>query len=215
MVRISQQVLGVKVGYVYASWTVIGQPFSRGSNGRKGGVSWSVVAQCGCGRIDVIPVKNIVRQRTQQCRSCQTSQRNTKHSGCHTKLYVCWKNMRLRCQNPNDDSFHRYGGRGITICKEWNDFATFRAWAGQSGYQEQLTLERLDVNGNYGPKNCTWANRTVQARNRRTNKFLTFNGETKCVAEWAEQFGIRQGTLSFRIRAGWNVGKALATPVRQ
>lgn len=99
---------------------------------------------------------------------------------------------------------------GIRICEEWlHSFETFRDWALSNGYGEDLTLDRIDLNGDYSPLNCRWASPKEQARNRRSN--VLYKG--KCLAQWAEENGIRTDTLNFRLRAGWPIEKALSTPV--
>ena len=91
--------------------------------------------------------------------------------------------MRKRCQNPNAYNYDNYGGRGISVCEEWNDYYTFRDWSLGNGYQDDLSIDRIDVNGNYQPDNCRWVTRDVQANNRRTNRILEMDGEFHTVAE--------------------------------
>jgi len=214
--RTAAQVRGVKPGVQANAWTVIGIPFSRGkADSRRGGVNWAVVAQCSCGRVCVLGVKSICDDRTTNCRSCQTAKRNTVHGGCRTPLYVCWRNMRSRCESPGSDDFHRYGARGISVCSEWHDFGTFRSWAMDSGYRPSLTLERKRVNEGYCPDNCTWADRTQQARNRRSSRFIEHDGKRLTLIEWAHKTGIGQSTINFRLKSGWSVTDALTKPPRR
>lgn len=120
--------------------------------------------------------------------------------------------MKGRCFNPNDKSFHNYGGRGITVCDEWaNDFASFRDWSYANGYQEGLSIDRIDNEKNYAPNNCRWTTRRVQANNRRTNKIYTFNGKTQNVAQWASELGIKHHTLLLRLQK-WPLERALTEP---
>jgi len=122
--------------------------------------------------------------------------------------------MRSRCNNPNDQSYPRYGGRGISVCERWDRFEVFLADMGKRpapGY----SLDRTDNNGNYEPGNCHWATKTDQARNRRSNRRLTHDGRTMTLAEWAHAVALNQNTISRRIdRLGWSVARALTTPVR-
>ena len=122
--------------------------------------------------------------------------------------------MLTRCNNKNDTRYQWYGGRGITVCDRWSKFENFLADMGER--PEKMTLDRIDTNGNYCPENCRWATNKQQHRNKRSNRLLTHDGETKCVAEWAETVGISQGALASRIDVyGWSVEKALTTPVRK
>ena len=103
-----------------------------------------------------------------------------------------------------------YGGRGISVCDEWNEFKAFKEWAMNNGYSDQLTIDRINVNGNYEPDNCGWATQKEQCRNKRDNHYLTFQGETKTLIEWSELVGIRQETIRHRINDyGYTVEEAL------
>jgi hypothetical protein len=96
-----------------------------------------------------------------------------------------------------------YGGRGITYSEEWETYENFRDWALQNGYSDELTLDRIDTNDNYTPKNCRWATMKQQQNNRRNNIFFTFKGETQPISIWAERSGISASTLSWRLKNGW------------
>jgi hypothetical protein len=138
-----------------------------------------------------------------------------KHGGRHTRLYNIWTKMLQRCKNVNDVRYKDYGGRGIVVCEEWKDFAVFRDWALLNGYLETLTIERKNVNGNYEPNNCTWIPKGKQSENKRTTHYLTYNGKTKSVKQWADIFNIKHTTLLKRINySKWTVEKALTTPVK-
>lgn len=117
-----------------------------------------------------------------------------------------------RCTKPYCADYARYGGRGIQVCARWRDFANFVADMGQP--PAGMTLDRRDVNGHYEPSNCKWATSTEQNRNRRDNVLLTFDGRTAPMSAWAEERGIRKGTLWFRLQSGWDVERALTTPTR-
>ena len=117
-----------------------------------------------------------------------------------TRLHRIWGGMKDRCNNPKSKDVSRYGGRGIKICKEWDSsFLAFKEWAENNGYKEYLTIDRIDVNGNYEPSNCRWADLITQGRNRRNNKMVTAFGKTQCMASWAEEFNIPHQTLRERI----------------
>lgn len=113
-------------------------------------------------------------------------------------LYHVWRGMRMRCQSPNATSYELYGGRGITICPEWDDFWTFAFDMGDR--PPGTTLDRKDNDGPYSPENCRWASAYEQQRNGANAVFLTHNGETLCVTDWSKRFGITQSAISHRIR---------------
>jgi hypothetical protein len=133
-----------------------------------------------------------------------------KHGMFGTSTHTVWRKMLERCAKPYCADFPRYGGRGIAVCERWHDFKNFFADMGER--PDGLTLDRIDVNGNYEPSNCRWVDRTTQNRNRRDNVLLTHNGITAPIAEWAERIGMKKGSLWHRINAGWPVEKALSTP---
>ena len=134
--------------------------------------------------------------------------------GHYTRLYRIWLNMRRRCLNQKGVDWLYYGGRGITICEEWSNYANFHDWAMANGYCDDLTIERRDNDGNYEPENCLWATRKQQGRNKRSNRHLTFDGQTKTTAEWSEDLELGS-TLRMRLHRGWSIEKALTTKVEQ
>ena len=131
------------------------------------------------------------------------------------RLLNIWDSMKQRCYNKNHEAYSRYGGRGVSVCEEWrNDSRAFREWAVTHGYRDDLTLDRIDVNGNYCPDNCRWVTRKEQNNNRRDNHKLTLNGRTQSLPEWAEEIGLTYGGLYDRLRRGWPIEKVLAPRMR-
>ena len=190
----------------------------RAGTSKNGQVIWRCLCDCGK-EADVLSI-SLRRGLTRSCGclsrekvSERTTARNTTHGARHTKLYNTWRGMRERCENPSHKSYSDYGGRGISVCAEWQDFTAFQKWALASGYKDGLSLDRIDSNGNYEPSNCRWADKKQQSRNRRSNHLITYKGQTKTAIEWAEQFHINRDTLAMRLKAGWSVEKALETPV--
>ena len=125
--------------------------------------------------------------------------------------------MRLRCYDERNISYNRYGGRGITICDEWKeDVKAFYDWAMANGYNDSLTIERIDNDGNYFPENCRWATVKEQANNRRSNVLVTHKGKTQTMKEWANEVGIPYKVVWARMqKLGWSVERALTDPVRK
>lgn len=138
-----------------------------------------------------------------------------KHGLCGTRVYHEWTAMKDRCYNPNAQNYDRYGGRGIIMCDEWkNDVTKFADWVDSvGGFKKGLSVDRIDNNGPYAPWNCRLATAKEQLRNIRTNRILEYNGESHCMAEWAEMLGMKYSTLVNRLFKGWSVEKALTTPV--
>lgn len=126
--------------------------------------------------------------------------------------YTAWRSMHSRCGNPSRQDFHRYGGRGIKVCLEWDDFSQFLADMGHKP-SRMAQLGRIDNDGNYEPSNCRWETPTQQARNRRSSVMLEAFGMTQCLADWAGQYGIRGDTLTWRLKNRARPESALTTPV--
>ena len=136
------------------------------------------------------------------------------NNGKYTRLGRIYHNMKTRCNNPKYDKYQYYGGKGIGICEDWaNSYKAFEEWALANGYNDELTLDRVDVNGDYTPENCQWVSRKDQANNRTSNRMITYNGETKSLQRWADEIGMNYHTLSERIDAGWSVHDAMTKPV--
>lgn len=130
------------------------------------------------------------------------------------RIYRIWRAMRFRCTNPTHQDYPSYGGRGIKVCEEWSDFATFQSWAMAAGYTDDLTIDRIDNSGNYHPDNCRWVPMAVQNENKRRAKselLVERNGETKNLREWATETGIYYTTLHRRFMRGVR-GEALFAP---
>lgn len=134
--------------------------------------------------------------------------RFTKHGKRYSRLWNIWEHIKQRCYNHNNKD---YGGRSIAVCSEWrNDFQAFYDWAINNGYDDTLTIDRINVNGNYEPNNCRWVPNKQQARNRRNNRTFTINGETHCLSEWCEVLNLKRSTVSNRVNTlGWSIERAL------
>jgi hypothetical protein len=132
------------------------------------------------------------------------------HGMSTTKPYRVWLGMKTRCTNPNHKNYLQYGGRGITVCSEWSEnFESFYNWLLNNGYKEGLTVDRIDVNGNYEPSNCRLITQTEQTRNKRNNRYVTINGITKPLISWCEYYGISRNTVYDRLYRGLSVYRAL------
>ena len=135
------------------------------------------------------------------------------HGESHTRLHDIWCGMNNRC-DPNHAHAKCYGKRGIQICDEWKSYESFAKWARNNGFRDDLTIERIDVNGDYCPENCTWIPIGKQARNRRTTHWVVYNGEKMSLAEACERAGLPYKQVFWRMaRAGWSFEKAISTPM--
>lgn len=171
-------------------------------------VVWTCVCDCG-EEVNVIGT-SLRSGLTQSC-GCLKLEKITKHGESKTRLYSHWECMISRASNPNNARSHRYLERGIVVCEEWKEYKNFSKWAKENGYSDDLSLDRIDNDGDYKPSNCRWVDSKTQGNNRSTNNNITFNGKTQTLTQWAEEVGINKSTLSKRIHRGWEIERALTT----
>lgn len=199
----------------------------RSDTNKDGHPAW--VCRCDCGNETVVLGKYLKNGKIKSCGCYKKEQNKSRFSEynkslgkeCHgqstSRLYAIWCSMKSRCSEERGKAYKDYGGRGIKVCEEWkNSFECFRNWAMTNGYMEFLTIDRIDVNKGYFPENCRWVDVTAQNRNKRNNVKVCLNGETKCLAEWCEIFGISQSLVWHRVsRFNWSYEKAIKTPPRK
>lgn len=137
------------------------------------------------------------------------------HGLSGTRLYGIWSGMKNRCMNKGHPSYKHYGGRGIAVCDEWHDFLKFREWAEANGYEDKLTLDRVDNDGGYHPENCRWVNQEDQANNKRNTVRYDYRGGRYTIAELSEMSGVRKHILRNRIHNGMSVEDAASKPDRK
>lgn len=151
-----------------------------------------------------------------KCGNTYRNKLNSKHGMFGTKIYKVWESMKQRCYNPKCKAYSNYGARGITVCEEWHKFICFYEWSKASGYDEKLTIDRIDNNGNYHPSNCKWSTPKEQNNNSRSNNIVEYNGVRKNLTQWSELLGIHRDTLYSRIfERGWDIEKSLTMPLRR
>ena len=172
------------------------------------------LCKCECGNEVMVRANKLTSSYTNSCgclRRERMSKKATIHGKSHTKLYRTWFHMRQRCSDRNNKDYNRYGGRGITVCSEWeNDFQVFMNWALLNGYSDSLTLDRIDVDSGYYPENCRWSTNIEQMNNTRANHKISYCGQEKTIAEWARIAGLPYNTLYSRLfRYRWPIDKAL------
>lgn len=174
---------------------------------------WRCICNCN-GINEVIATTGHLRAGQVKSCGCLMSEIKTTHGGSYDKLYPTWRDMIIRCNDPNSNIYKYYGGRGISICDEWYDYNNFKMWCEDTKNDPNTTLDRIDVNGNYCPENCRWATKKEQARNKRNNIVIEYFGEIHTLVEWCEIFGLPYNVIQQRItRSGWDFWKAISTPL--
>lgn len=176
--------------------------------------------KCDCGNMTKVKSGNLMNGKTNSCGCIR--RKNTSELGRSRRVYSetekrlrsIWTDMLRRCEKPSNKDFHNYGARGIVVCNEWHSFDTFKEWSFENGYASSLSIDRVDVNGDYSPSNCKWATVTEQANNKRNTQFVNYNGEKISVANLSREKGVSYPTLLSRIKAGWDIETAVSKPVR-
>lgn len=202
----------------------------RVENSKNGSARWE--CKCECGKKTITLANHLKDGHTKSC-GCYSKEvaKNKalnnkyfyKHGLFSDKKYVrlshILNSMKKRCYNINNQNYKYYGGRGIKICNEWldeeNGLLNFYNWAINNGYKENLSIDRINVNGNYEPDNCRWATPKVQANNRTSNRMITYNEKTYNVTQWAEKLNMKPRVLADRIRRQWSIERAFLQPVRK
>lgn len=198
--KISKERIGKKFGKLTALEKI-------GTKGHR--AQWKFL--CDCGRVIEFDGSTVFTGRKTSC-GCDAEPRHfygncghKTHGESGTRLYRIWYDMKRRCSQPQNKYFKNYGGRGISVCKEWMEaYEPFSKWAHENGYRDDLTLDRIDNNLGYSPSNCRWSDVLTQANNRSNNHLIEFKGETLSMADTARKYGINYNTLRSRINKGQN-----------
>lgn len=203
-------VLKDKSGQRYGRLTVI----RRTENSKH--PKWECV--CDCGNIKSIYQSNLISGDAKSCGCYSLEEKiknNTTHGLSKTRLFRIYQGMKNRCYNQNIKGYKDYGAKGIIICKDWlDDFVSFYNWSLKNSYADNLTIDRINTNGNYEPNNCRWATMKEQENNRTNNHLITFQNKTQTLSQWADEIKMDMNRLYSRIvKLGWSVEKAITTPV--
>ena len=206
-----------------------GKKFDRltviGLSDKKSGRKSYWVCQCECGNKKLVRSDKLLGGLIRSCGCLKKEQDKinlgkTTHGdtpvGAHKRLWQTWQGMKQRTSNPNNKSYQRYCGRGITVCEEWREsYIAFRDWALKNGYDDSLTIDRIDNNGNYEPSNCRWVTPKEQCNNRRSNVLIEWNGKTKNIQQWADETGLPYKVLHDRYHRYGKTPPELFKPIQK
>lgn len=181
------------------------------------------VCLCDCGNYVTVRADCLKDGNTKSC-GCmnnelraQFGKSHLKHGdaqrGDHKRLHQIWASMKDRCKNQKSSAYKYYGAKGVKVCADWHEYENFKKWALENGYKKDLSIDRIDVNGDYCPENCRWVTHKEQMNNTTRNRIICFNGKEQTISQWSEETGINRDTLNNRLgRLGWSVEKAMTTP---
>lgn len=203
--------LEINHGDRYGRWTIIEEV--KRARGQKGSRHFMCVCDCGTTRRVSLSHMKQGLSKSCGCLSVEVStQKATKHGLSYNPMYGVWEDMIRRCTNPKYPRFDDWGGRGITVCREWMIFEKFVIWGESSGYKVNLLIERIDNDEGYSPDNCKWATMKEQGNNRRNNRLVTHLDETLTVTQWADRIGISHSGMCYRL-IHWDLPRALKAPI--
>jgi hypothetical protein len=199
-------------GQRYGMLSVISKTEKRNAAGN---IIWK--CRCDCGNEVEVCTLHLKDGHTQSCGCLGHKKRleaNTKHRLYHERIYKIWQGMKSRCQSKGTPNYQHYGAKGVTVCDAWQDFIPFYEWAMANGYSDDLSIDRINVYGNYEPSNCRWADRETQDNNRTDSHFITCNGKTQTITQWSRETGISYSAISWRLKSPyWTVEQALSKAV--
>ncbi len=195
-------------GQVFGEWTVL----QRAGKATSGNYKW--LCRCSCGTVKEVDGNSLRSGKSTRCRHCIIPHNKTKYSG--DPIQTIWSGMKQRCYDKKQSHYHLYGGRGISICDEWiSNPVEFYRWAYANGYKRGLSIDRIDNNKGYYPENCRFIKKEEQSSNRRTNRYITIDGEVDIMTGWCRRFGISRNTVKSWIARGYSEIEALTKPIQK
>lgn len=193
-------------GKKFGRLTVIEKSNERSS----GSIKW--ICTCECGNTVSVVSRDLRNGHTKSC-GCIPKGHKVEHGMSNTRIYNIWSHMRRRCKDKKREDYSRYGGKGITVCNEWESFSAFYEWAMANGYKDILTIDRIDNEKGYSPENCRWVDIYAQAQNRRCCLYYEKDGDIKTLAEWCRELELDYHLIYCRIRRGWSFDRAISEPI--
>lgn len=179
------------------------------------------LCECDCGKRKIVFQDCLMKGKSRSCGCLRTEElvaRFTKHGCCGSRIYNIYAKMKRRCYVESEERYEDYGGRGIRVCSEWlgeQGFENFHKWAMKNGYTDNLTIDRIDVNGNYEPSNCRWATYEEQSKNKRNNIVVTWNGKTQVLKDWCRELSLDYRTIKARFHKGWDIDRMFTEPIKK
>lgn len=195
-----------EIGKKYNHWTIL----EKAESNKYGQAKW--LCRCDCGNLRKLYLPYIKNGSSKSCGCCRREflkNQNIKHGMSNSKIYNIWSSMKGRCYTKTQTAYKHYGGRGIRVCDEWldkeNGFMNFYNWAMQNGYQEGLSIDRINVNGNYEPTNCRWVTKRTQSNNTRRNIYVIYNEENHTLKEWSDLLNLNYKAVFNRYQKGFSL----------
>lgn len=172
---------------------------------------------CDCGKKVLVAGSLVLSSRRKSCGCLKKTPPSQTHGMSYSRVYKIWQNIKKRCYKKTENNYKNYGGKGVVMCKEWlNEPMCFIGWALKNGYKDNLTIDRINNNGNYEPTNCRWVTKYVQANNTSTNRYISYKDKTKTLAQWAKEYKINRNTLRKRIESNkYSMHEALTNKFRE
>lgn len=203
-------------GQRIGKWTVLSRAENHVSKSGTPYTMW--LCKCDCGTEKTVYANSLLNGKSISCgcyqadRAKEVCSNNFRtHGGSKERLYKIWTYIKKRCYSENAINYKDYGGRGIKVCDEWReDYTAFRDWSLENGYDDSLSIDRINVDGDYEPENCRWVDSKAQNNNRRSNHRISYNGETHTIAEWADITGISPNQLYKKIGNGKTLEEILS-----
>lgn len=201
--KTSNNTLSNLIGKRFGNLVVIDRSLQ---NSKSGNARWDCI--CDCGNKTTVIGSHLRNGHTKSCGCIKLGEQSRGKST--ERLYRIWTNMHKRCYNAKAHNYKWYGGIGITVCEAWHNYKTFEKWANENGYNDNLSIDRIDQQKHYSPDNCRWANQEEQANNRSNNRIIAYQGESYTISQFAKKYKLSYWTVTNRLRLGWDLDRIVS-----